>query len=138
MEEIVKDQLGATCSGLCIVHCLAVPVILAAGGLGALGEVMASKAFHVAMLLPVALFALISFPGGYCRHRRLGPGVVVAVGLSLLVIAQIAPHHWERLITSSGGLLIVAAHLTNHRYSRAQSAGAAAAKPSAVEPRGLG
>ena len=134
----MKDQLGATCSGLCIVHCLAVPAMLAAGTFGAVGEFMASKTFHIAMLLPVALFALISFPGAYRRHRQLTPVCIAVVGLSLLVLAQMAPHAWERIITSSGGLLVVAAHLVNHRFCRVQRAGSSAAKPPAVEFRGLG
>ena len=126
----MKDQLGATCSGLCIAHCLAVPTILATGAFGALGELMASKTFHIVILLPVVLFALISFPSAYRRHRRLAPACVAVVGVALLVLAQIAPHAWERIITSSGGLLLVAAHLVNHRYCRVQATDERAAKPS--------
>tara|TARA_Y100001963_G_scaffold152208_1_gene236562 strand:+ start:179 stop:433 length:255 start_codon:yes stop_codon:yes gene_type:complete len=53
----MKDQLGTACSGLCIVHCLATPALVAAGGLGAVGGLLASKSFHLAMLAPVLLFA---------------------------------------------------------------------------------
>ena len=114
----MKDQLGMTCSGLCMVHCLAMPALLAIGGLGAIGEFMASRAFHVALLLPVVLLAAISLPSAYLGHRRPLPLVLGVLGLAVLVSAQLAPHWWERPGTVAGGLLVVAAHLANHRYCR--------------------
>ncbi|MBF5055039.1 MerC mercury resistance protein [Alcanivorax sp. 521-1] len=116
----MKDQLGTACSGLCIVHCLATPALVAAGGLGAVGGLLASKSFHLAMLAPVLLFAAASFPSAYRRHRHPGPGLLALAGVGLLIGAHLLPHALEALITSAGGLALIGAHLWNlHRHGRA-------------------
>lgn len=116
----MRDQLGAACSGLCVIHCLAMPALLAAGSLGALGGLLASKSFHLALLVPVAGLAVISFPPAYREHRRAAPAGAALAGLSLLLGAHLGPHAWEAALTTAGGLLLITAHLINHRFQQAQ------------------
>lgn len=109
----MKDEAAALCSGLCLIHCLATPVLLSLGGLGLIGSAFTSEWVHVVLILPIALLALASLPSGWKRHRRRLPPVAGSLGLALLVTALFAPHEAEAALSISGGLLLIGAHLSN-------------------------
>nr|WP_246394404.1 MerC family mercury resistance protein [Microbulbifer rhizosphaerae] len=72
-------------SCLCLAHCLLTPALLALGGFGVLGALLEDRLVHLAVLLPVLLLALTSFPGACRRYRR--PAVMVAGFSGLLLLA---------------------------------------------------
>lgn len=111
----MKDTIGMFVSGLCLLHCLLTPVLLALGGFGVVGALLGDKLFHLALLLPVLFLALASFPRACRRHRR--PAVMVAgfSGLLLLVVALSLEGAWELLVSVGGAGLLVAAHWANRR-----------------------
>ena len=116
----MKDMLGATCSGLCVAHCLLTPLLIV-GGMGALGDLLRSELVHQALLVPVVLLALLSFPVSARRHGAVHPAALGFTGVGLLLAGQ-AFHRWEIPLTLVGGLLVVAAHWSNHRLLRARPA----------------
>ncbi len=104
----------------CLVHCIALPVVIAA--LPALATVVPIPAtFHILALA----FAVPATGGalyiGYRRHRLAAPLLIGGVGLVLLALGVL---HWgetplEVPVTIFGSLLIAAAHVTNWRLRRA-------------------
>ncbi len=109
------DRVAVVLSGLCLVHCLALPVLLAA--LPFLGG-FADSHWHLPMLaiaLPVSIVAIVI---GYRRHgnRAIVAGAAVAMGL--LVLGATLGHAWlgpaaDRALTVAGSLALAAVHWQN-------------------------
>jgi hypothetical protein len=116
-DMIEALAIGATVA--CLVHCLALPLLIAA--IPVLATVMPLPGnFHVvALLLAVPATAGALF-AGYRRHRLARPLVAGTLGLTLLAVAALAWHATplEVPMTVVGSLLIAAAHLANWRYRR--------------------
>ena len=111
----MKDLIAATLSGLCVVHCLATPVLLALGSSGLLLGIFSSEWFHYLMLLPIAAFLVWSLPGGWCVHRSKTPFVLGLGGFLLLITALFGPHEAEAALSIIGGMLLISAHLYNRK-----------------------
>ncbi|KKO43963.1 MerC mercury resistance protein [Arsukibacterium ikkense] len=109
----MKDLIAAALSGLCVVHCLALPILLAVGSSGLLLGVFSSEWFHYLMLLPISALLVWSLPGGWCVHRNKTPFLLGLSGFLLLVISLFAGHDAELVLSVSGGFLLAAAHLRN-------------------------
>lgn len=116
------DALGLLASGLCLVHCMSLPLLLAA--LPALGF-LAARAFHVALGGLVLGLAALAFVSGYRRHRRLGVLALGLGGAASLGVAMLLPEGvvaGERWLTVVGSLVLVSAHLLNLRSQPALAA----------------
>lgn len=110
------DGLAVGASVLCLFHCLALPIMIAA--LPALAARLdLGEGFHLGVLafaLPVSAVALGE---GWRRHRGLTPLFVGAAGLVLLA-AGLAFEEWvavETGVTVAGSLLLAGAHVANWR-----------------------
>ncbi|MBU2884351.1 MerC domain-containing protein [Gilvimarinus agarilyticus] len=114
----MKDETAALCSGLCLIHCIATPILLSMSGLGLIGSLFASEWVHVALFAPIALLALTSLPSGWKRHQRWLPSVAGFTGLLLLAAAMMAPHEAEAALSIGGGLLLIGGHLSNRFHCR--------------------
>lgn|SRR5690606_27446093 len=111
----MKDILAAALSGLCVLHCLATPVLLALGSSGLLLGALSSEWFHYLMLLPISVLLAWSLPGGWCVHQRKAPFALGLSGFLVLIAALFAPHDAETALSVSGGLLLISAHLYNRK-----------------------
>lgn len=106
-------------SSLCLVHCLALPLVIAA--LPALGNVLPGDfVVHLSLILvalPLTGFALWRGSRAHGQRTPLLLGlfglllVGAAVPLTSLVVAEV-------LLTVVGGLIVVTAHLLNWRAHR--------------------
>ena len=111
----MKDIIAAALSGLCVVHCLATPILLALGSSGLLLGIFSSEWFHYLMLLPISVLLAWSLPGGWCVHQRKTPFLIGLSGFLVLVAALFAPHEAEATLSISGGMLLISAHLYNRK-----------------------
>ena len=147
------DALGVCASTLCMVHCLAFPLLLAvlplwsastqtqeteaccveaeanSGAENAENCVAACCStptdfwVHVGLASTVAPLGLIAWGAGYRKHRRWG---VLALGLAgvlllagaLLFGSQLLGGRGEQIMTVSGSVCMVSAHLWNRRQCR--------------------
>ncbi|HEY7884983.1 MAG TPA: MerC domain-containing protein [Cellvibrionaceae bacterium] len=116
----MKDSMGMVCSGLCLGHCLLTPLLLALGSAGALGVAMHSEWVHWALMVPIIVLALLSFPGGYRVHRRVRPVLLGIAGALLLVLALFVQEAWEPVLSVLGGGLLISGHWINRRRLRQQ------------------
>jgi hypothetical protein len=104
------DAAALTLSTLCLVHCLALPVVaVALPILGAFAEAEWVHWIFAGLAAPISLWTL----------RRSGAGLLTlaAAGVVLLFAgaAEFPTHEAETVVTVTGGLLISAAHILNLR-----------------------
>jgi hypothetical protein len=114
------DGAAIGLSGLCLLHCLALPFFA-----GALPLLMpfAESHLHAQMLYFAVPLSAVAIGIGYSRHRN--PRVVLAAiaGIFLLSVGATVAHGSlglvaDRLFTISGSLVLAAAHLWNGLLSR--------------------
>jgi hypothetical protein len=116
------DAAGAALSSLCLVHCLALPLLAllmpAAVALGghAHGDDHGLHLLFVALALPVSLLA---FRRGLRLHDEKGPLMLALAGFALMLAGAFAHGLSVQLLTVCGGLLVAGAHLRNWRLQRA-------------------
>jgi hypothetical protein len=117
------DAIAVMASGLCVVHCLLLPMLLL------LVPVMATwlalpESFHrwmLAIAIPTSVIALVL---GRRRHRRWAPLAAAVPGMAVLAVGALlieAPH-LETMLTVSGATVLALAHLVNGRLPNARHA----------------
>jgi hypothetical protein len=116
------DVFGLGFSGLCIAHCLALPVLVA--GLPLWPALAAwHGGAHVLFLALIAPTTLLAMWVGFRRHGSFGPMSMLAGGLLIVITAQIVGHSVagassETALTVAGSSLLVAGHWRNWASSR--------------------
>ncbi|HET6843173.1 MAG TPA: MerC domain-containing protein [Candidatus Angelobacter sp.] len=116
------DHLGACISGICLVHCIAMPLLLAFAPAVA-HFIPGDELFHRLLALLVVGAGLPSFWLGFHKHGRT---VVVAAGLAGLAIVLFAlafgdsfhSHIAEVALTMTGSVVLTSAHLANRTFCR--------------------
>jgi hypothetical protein len=107
----VLDKLGILASGLCMIHCLVVPLLLLLLPSLLSGVEDSTHKILLWVVTPLALMALVQ---GYLRHRCLSPLIVGFIGLLLMGLSLILDTHVQGLTLHSllmlgaGGCLLVA------------------------------
>jgi len=119
------DMTGIILSTLCLLHCLAVPIIAT----GALVWV-ASEAIHISFTIALAgIVLLVAWPS-YQRHRRAVVPAFLVGGLLLLIVAvlseSILGESAETILTSFGSVMLVFGHVLNLRSVKMHSTGSPA------------
>jgi len=114
------DGLALSASFLCLLHCLALPVLIAA--IPALATILdVPESFHrwmLAFALPLSALAIWL---GWRRHGRAVPLMLAIVGLVLMgygALAGVAPS-METALTTLGGLILALGHIRNWRLQLA-------------------
>lgn len=113
-DWLEKVAIGA--SFLCLIHCLALPLIIAAIPL--LSRLLAiPESFHLMMLTIAVPSSSIALIMGRTRHGRFWPMIVGMVGLLFLTIAALCFEltTLELPVTVAGSLGLAAAHVANWR-----------------------
>jgi MerC mercury resistance protein len=115
------ERIAVGASLLCLAHCIALPLIIAA--LPILSVVLAiPETFHLVMLLIAIPFSGVALFIGRGHHARGWPLLVRTAGLALLAIAIFFYGNtaWEAPLTVLGSLFLAAAHLFNWRFRHAR------------------
>ncbi|MBL0156217.1 MAG: MerC domain-containing protein [Bryobacterales bacterium] len=116
--DALLDRLGIVVSGLCAIHCLAMPLLLGALPAAGLWWAAGNRIESVILILACALASLSLVPA-YFRHRNSLPIQLFAIGSVFLGASRLAspgPSHWFcALGLAMGGGLIAAAHFRNAR-----------------------
>ena len=116
----VLDQVAVALSGLCLVHCLALPFAIAI--LPFLGQ-FSDDHLHVQMLIMVIPVSVIALVLGFRRHRHVGIVIAGIVGLAVVTLGGTVAHDSygllaDRLLTIAGSLALAITHYRNFRLSR--------------------
>jgi len=114
------DGAAVGLSGLCLLHCLALPFVVAA-----LPILMpfAEGHLHAQMLYIVVPLSVVAIGLGFSKHRNLRVVFAASAGLLLLLIGATVAHSnlgivADRVFTISGALVLAAAHWFNGLLSR--------------------
>ena len=111
------DRFAIGISTLCLVHCLAMPLILTV--LPSLGvSFVADEKFHAWLVYIVIPTSVIALSVGCKQHKRGAIVIFGLCGLSLLIAALNVEamgldHDWEQILTVMGTFLIAFAHIRN-------------------------
>lgn len=106
------DASAVGLSGLCLAHCLALPLVAAFSPLLATwAEAEWVHAVVIGMAAPISIFAL---------WRRSKGAAIIALSAAGLILLGLGALHWpsarlETPITVAGSLVLAAAHLLNWR-----------------------
>jgi len=116
----ILDRIGILLSGLCLVHCLALPLLITAAPF--LGQ-FAEGHLHAQMLVVVLPLSTGALALGFRRHRN---GQIIAaglVGMLLLTLGGTLMHEQfglvaDRTFTMSGAIILAISHWFNSRAGR--------------------
>lgn len=114
------DGAAVGLSALCLIHCLALPLLVA--GLPFLAQ-FAEGHLHAQMLMVVLPLSFIALGLGYRHHRNLKIVAAGAVGMLILTIGATVAHDnlglaADRLFTIVGALVLATAHFYNSVQTR--------------------
>lgn len=117
----ITDRLGICISALCLVQCLALPVLLVAAPAVALwrGELV-----HLTLLAAVIPVSILAFGRGVRVHRQarvLWPaagGLLLLTGAAAVDLMELAGPWSVAGISVVGAALLIGAHLGNLRLRR--------------------
>ncbi len=112
------DYAGITASAMCLVHCLAMPLLVVAFPMLAPGE--GHHALHDVLLAAITLPVLVSLVPAYRTHRDrlvllLGTGGLASFLFAVFVAAPRFGESAETVFAVISSVLLVSAHLRNHR-----------------------
>src|SRR6056297_656280 len=105
------DLGGIITSGLCAIHCMALPVLFSWGAAKDWSW-LHNPFLEYGFLVMAIVFAMLSLVRTYPKHHHVGPLLLASIGLALIIMHQLgnAHHHgfsWQSII---GGFILVAAH----------------------------
>lgn len=114
------DRVAVVLSGLCLLHCLALPIVIVS--LPFVAQ-FAETHWHTPMLLIAVPVSTVAIVIGYRRHGNRLIVAAGALGLGLLIFgATIAHAHYgvvaDRVLTVGGSLLLATVHWQNSRRLR--------------------
>lgn len=110
------DILGMVGSMLCVLHCSAIPVMLAMGMMQGY-EWMDSHWVEYLFLASAIIIASWSIVRSYLAHRRPLALIIVLIGFLVFAIGIAQHSHTEIGLTTLGGVLIALSHLVNWRIT---------------------
>jgi hypothetical protein len=121
------DGAAVGLSGLCLLHCLALPFVV-----GALPILLpfAAGHLHVQMLIIVIPLSVVAIGTGFTGHRNARVVLGAIAGLVLLGIGATVAHNSlgvvaDRVFSISGAVVLAAAHLYNGLLARRHRAACA-------------
>jgi len=119
LKAAQADAWAIGLSGLCLVHCLALPLVALAAP-AALGLEQFHSEFHLAFLSVAAVLTISAFwPGqvhGVDVRRSKRAMALAGIGLTVMLSALIGPlHDHETALTTIGVLILAFAHVLNWR-----------------------
>ncbi len=113
------DLLGIGASTLCVLHCLATPLLVVALPMLEVYE----RQTHAAFALAILAVGLLAFLPGYLNHSRRWIVATALLGFGLISLGVTAPEGLltepiEVAATVTGGATLVFAHLRNVFFCR--------------------
>jgi hypothetical protein len=112
------DQVGLGLSLACAIHCLALPLLVAALPLAGLGFLVEGPT-DVLLVLASLGMAAGSLCWGFRLHRRWHVFVVLSAALSLIVVGRVLVEGpYEIVLVVTGALLLAGCHLLNRHLCR--------------------
>lgn len=120
-ERLIRifDNLGVAASTLCAIHCMVMPIVLAAVPALEANHAIDDQS-HVWLAGLVVFFCMVGIVPGYLRHRDKRVLVLMSIGLAVVlvgtfVVPVFADHAWELPLMTFGNMFLIGAHIFNRR-----------------------
>lgn len=116
----VLDKAAVALSGLCLLHCLALPLVLL---LLPFVSALSLDRLHGQMLIVVIPVSVVALLLGFRRHRSRLVLLAGIVGMVLLIIGGTLAHNRlgiaaDRTLTIAGAVVLAFTHYRNSRLAR--------------------
>ena len=118
----IWDRIGISLSGLCMVHCMLLPVVLIAVPLWSTAETLHDwlHPLFLVALLPISLMALVATVD---KPQAKSVRVLLGLGLLVIVLASLFRHEeggrlLETAVTLLGSGMLVTGHWRNGQICR--------------------
>jgi hypothetical protein len=116
----VLDKAAVALSGLCLLHCLALPLVLL---LLPFLSALSLDRLHGQMLIVVIPVSIVALLLGFRRHRSRLVLLGGIVGMALLIIGGTLAHNRlgiaaDRTLTIAGAAVLAFTHYRNSRLAR--------------------
>ncbi|GEM_PF-856592 len=119
LRRPLADRIGIWLSFICVIHCLATPVLLLAfPALEAMKITRLHESFHLALLLILPIVAVIAFIPGYLKHQNRQVFYWAIPGLIIIAFVALWFDEASWLATAvsvTGSLFLIRAHMINRR-----------------------
>src|SRR5246127_5184570 len=114
------DNLGIWASALCVVHCIATPVLLSLSTVFA-HFIPGEEKTHRTLAVGVATLGAIALVKGFRTHGRRRILGLMVLGLGFIFAGafygdRLPSHGCEVAVTMTGSLLMITAHRMNHTF----------------------
>ncbi len=119
------DGAAVGLSALCLIHCLALPILVA--GLPFLAQ-FSEGHLHAQMLIIIVPLSVVALGLGFRHHRRTWILLVGALGMLTLYVGATLAHDRlgltaDRIFTIVGAIVLATAHFYNSVRTRERKAG---------------
>ena len=115
------DLAGATASGICLIHCLLTPAVISLFP-GAIPYLPGDAWFHRTLAAGIIVLGAAAFVPGYRIHRRKPLLPLIGAGIALILTVawtgEAMSRAAELVLSISGSLMLVTAHLLNRSFCR--------------------
>jgi hypothetical protein len=115
------DLAGAAASGICLIHCLLMPVLVSCIP-GFVAYIPGNAGFHHTLAAVVVLLGTAAFVPGYRLHRRKALLALVTTGISLVLVVawsgDALNSALELILSLAGSSMLIGAHLLNRSFCR--------------------
>jgi len=116
--SLLLDKIGMCTSIVCIIHCMAIPILIIFG-LDTVLRVVDQEWVEWAIILFGLSVGLISFLGGFLTHRQHFVPVLFVAGFLLIINGESVAAEWVSLgLSVSGATIIAYAHIQNLKLKR--------------------
>ncbi|MFT7218908.1 MAG: hypothetical protein ACI8Z1_000521 [Candidatus Azotimanducaceae bacterium] len=121
-KRSLLDTAAVVMSGICMLHCLALPVVMTLFPILNIA-VLDESTFHLLMIVFILPASVVALTIGCRQHKDRLTLIFGVVGLSILTFTAVFGHDWfgmkgERIVTSLGGVILAIAHIQNYRRCR--------------------
>jgi hypothetical protein len=116
------DNLGICASALCVVHCIATPVLISLSSVFA-HFIPGEEKTHRTLAVGVAALGAVALIRGFRTHGRRRILGLMAMGLGFIFAGafygdSLPSHGYEVAVTMTGSALMIWAHRMNHTFCR--------------------
>lgn len=110
------DAIGIGASLLCLIHCMAMPVLVAFAPM-LVPQFFEGPAAHYILGIVVLTFAILAIGPGYARHKKMPVAVLAVAGVSAVLCATFLMNEsrWEFPLITAGNVVLIVAHVKNYR-----------------------
>tara|TARA_B100000945_G_scaffold63484_1_gene47466 strand:+ start:255 stop:620 length:366 start_codon:yes stop_codon:yes gene_type:complete len=110
-----NNIIGMVLSILCIIHCLAVPLLALISSISFFAIfVENAKLMHMILFFFVFLFYLIIFPKNYINDKKAKIFMVASIGVLFLFLGLFLEETLEIILTVTGASFLIFAHYRNY------------------------